>query len=837
VATAELAAVGIPRAAARIRPLPLLALLLQLGMFLCLLYAYDLESRAFLHLGIVVFFAFAVHYFLPLAWRRPFFAAVSLFCLATVFGFQLERWSAAGLNQAAWIAGIGLALIGICHLPTSIAVRAGLLLAAAAGLTVLRAGWAPVPWSAAIWPVLGSMFMFRTALYLHAMKFEKLRPTLVDALCYFFMLPNPCFPLFPVVDFQTLRRTYYDAPDRHAIYQTGVTWLFRGATHLILYRLVYQNFVVGPGDVRTLPQLVQFLVWPFLLYLRISGQFHIIVGMLHLFGFNLPETHRLYYLSSSFTDFWRRINIYWKDFMMKLFFYPTYVRVKQRGPMFALVFATAVVFFATWVLHAYQWFWIRGTWLFTWNDLLFWTVLAALVIVTLGAAARPTWGEAATTGVKTVAVFATISLLWSFWSSESISAWTVAFRGLDAPTTRQVVTALLMLLGVALAIGVPAAVLVRRPPSTAVNLPRSAFAVVAGSAVLIALTRPEVLDRLPKKARDTVAALKTSELNQRDFARLERGYYENLLDVSQFSPELQEIYRTRPDDWVVGMGDDSFRPIDRPPYFELKPNYTRKVMGAVLHSNAHGLRDRDYPRERSPGVGRFALIGASFVMGVGVEDDQTFDHRLEALLNSDRPADKPRYELLNFGVLGYMQIQQIGVVQNKAMEFAPDAVLYFEHSDAVRLTMMGVVNVVFNGRYSDYEFLADIAAKAGAEPGMDQVLIGKKLEPFGREILTGIYREMVDACRARGVEPVWIYLPRPEDFDLGPAEHELQAARDAGFKIIVLDHVYQGDDFSELWLARWDHHPNAAGHDMIARRLHAALKEAKLVEPATPPKF
>ena len=44
---------------------------------------------------------------------------------------------------------------------------------------------------------------------------------------------------------------------------------------------------------------------------RVSGQFHVACGMLHLFGHALPETHRRYLLAESFTDYWRRINIYW----------------------------------------------------------------------------------------------------------------------------------------------------------------------------------------------------------------------------------------------------------------------------------------------------------------------------------------------------------------------------------------------------------------------------------------------------------------------------------------------------------------------------------------------
>jgi len=94
----------------------------------------------------------------------------------------------------------------------------------------------------------------------------------------------------------------------------------------------------------------------FLLYLRVSGQFHLIVGTLHLFGFHLPETHRRYLLASSFTDFWRRINIYWKDFMLKVFFYPVHFRLRRWGATKALVVSTLLVFAATWFFHAYQWF-------------------------------------------------------------------------------------------------------------------------------------------------------------------------------------------------------------------------------------------------------------------------------------------------------------------------------------------------------------------------------------------------------------------------------------------------------------------------------------------------
>ncbi len=89
-----------------------------------------------------------------------------------------------------------------------------------------------------------------------------------------------------------------------------------------------------------LASLACYLVCNYLLYLQVSGQFHIACGMLHLFGFQLPETHHHYLLATGFTDYWRRINIYWKDFMVRLFFNPVVFRLKRWPQPAALAVAT-----------------------------------------------------------------------------------------------------------------------------------------------------------------------------------------------------------------------------------------------------------------------------------------------------------------------------------------------------------------------------------------------------------------------------------------------------------------------------------------------------------------
>ena len=59
--------------------------------------------------------------------------------------------------------------------------------------------------------------------------------------------------------------------------------------------------------------------------------------------------------------------------------------------------ATVTVFLATWLLHAYQSYWLRGSWGFTVPDALFWGILGVLVLVNvqLDARRRPASGRRA----------------------------------------------------------------------------------------------------------------------------------------------------------------------------------------------------------------------------------------------------------------------------------------------------------------------------------------------------------------------------------------------------------------------------------------------------------
>ena len=340
------------------------------------LRTYSVESRAFCEfVTLLALFGFIINHHLPAEMRRPFFLVVCFVGIAGVLG-SASVPAAIGLILAA------LLLIGIAHLPIPMWGRIAILLVCGICLATVRLGTAYASWAAAIVPILASMFMFRLAIYLYDVANGKGPKDIWGRLSYFFMFPNLVFPFFPVVDYAAFGRSYYN-DDAIRIYQRGADFLLRGLIHLLLYRVVYTYFVLAPDSVQGPGTFLQFIVSNFALYLRISGMFHIITGLLVLFGFNLHETHGRYFFANGFIDIWRRMNIYWKDFMQKMIFNPSYLRIKRLGAshITSVVLATGIVFISSWALHAYQWFWLSGTVLFTLPDMMFWAVIGTFLML------------------------------------------------------------------------------------------------------------------------------------------------------------------------------------------------------------------------------------------------------------------------------------------------------------------------------------------------------------------------------------------------------------------------------------------------------------------------
>jgi len=812
--------------------LKFLSLAIQLYLLTVVMRMCFLEHAAFYEkVMTLVFYGFIIHYFLPQRFRLAFFILLSFTAILAVFG----------LADGAWLLGISLVLIGVCHAPIAFWLRVMILVAAAGAMTAARFGYFSVPWSKALWPILASMFMFRLIIYLYDLKHNKAPISFTRTLSYFFLLPNVAFPLFPVVDYNTFCRTYYN-DNQYRIYQKGLKWMFWGVVHLLIYRYINYYWIISPEKVQNTATLVQYMASNYLLIIRLSGQFHLIVGILHLFGFNLPRIMDLYLLSTGFTDYWRRVNVYWKEFIQKVFYYPAYFKMRQVGNTTKLMLATALGFLVTWFLHSYQWFWIRGAFAFSVPDTLFWLSLALLVLANSLYEAKhgrkralvkraATLGEIASKTLRAAGVFVVMAILWSLWVSPTLADWVALISGatVTLPGVFAALAAIIAVLGAATVLYEKWPALKAEASEKEISFFRFAAPMAGAIVLLYFLVQPEFHFRLGLGASHLIADLKTNRLNARDEALLQRGYYEELNNVNTFNSQLWELYAQRPDDWRSLTQTEAVRRTNDFLRYELVPSLDGSIKDAPFKTNRWGMRDDDYEQTPAAKTCRIAMLGASVELGSGLMHEEIFEYLLEKRLNQAHAREKyDRYEILNFSVGGYHLLQQLIILERKVLDFKPNAIFYVAHgSEEGRLFFKSPLTPArLNPAQIPFEDLREILRRAGVTKAMNAEKMAERLAPVSDEILLWAYGRIVEQCRQRDILPVWVCLPTwPGVDDSARVARLVPIAEQAGFIALNLFDAYDGAKGAYLQLAPWDKHPNARGHRLIAERLYEALRK------------
>ena len=134
------------------RPAQFLAVLVQFALIAVVVDYWQLESQLLTRLLWLAFGGFIIHHLLPQRFRLPFFAMLSLVAVLSGVGHIGPNLGVAWLTgkirtidflyhllPGLTLVGIGLALMGLCHLPIRFAARVGLVAVAGAALVFLRA--------------------------------------------------------------------------------------------------------------------------------------------------------------------------------------------------------------------------------------------------------------------------------------------------------------------------------------------------------------------------------------------------------------------------------------------------------------------------------------------------------------------------------------------------------------------------------------------------------------------------------------------------------------------------------------------------------------------------
>jgi len=105
--------------------------------------------------------------------------------------------------------------------------------------------------------------------------------------------------------------------------------------------------------------------------------------------------------------------------------------------------------------------------------------------------------------------------------------------------------------------------------------------------------------------------------------------------------------------------------------YELLPNLDTKYKLVDFKTNSEGFRDRNH--KANPNTVKIAVLGDSFTMGTGVQEQEMYVSQTEKLLNASNK--NVEYELFNFGVSGYALTSYKSILERNALKYNPDLVV------------------------------------------------------------------------------------------------------------------------------------------------------------------
>lgn len=771
----------------------------------------------------------------PAQYVLPFIPAVFIFTYwfskktahyAIALGALVPAYFFLGALNTVALAGTIAAYVFVLSVfkKTKVRILAALLLTGI--LAFLRIGFVNLPVIPLAAPVAGSMIMFRFVLMLYEHHYGKPQATWMQQFTYLLLPPALAFPLFPIVDYKTYLNNH--RPQDARVIRTGLTRIAAGLVFMMTYRVLYLYFIPGYVEVHDALSAFAYTVCNYLYILNVLGVLWMSAGYLGVLGFDLPQVFNYVFLIDSFRDIWRRINVYWRDFIVKLVYYPLYFKLRKKTKA-AILITSLITLTISALLHGWQWFWLQGTLVVSAAGILFWTIIGFVISINLALQKQEgTNGNVRPNiyvhALRITGMFLFMSFMWSLWNSTSLEEWFNLLSYYGEGNARQWLT----ITGTVIAIIALHVLIQRRAEKPAghhvLNQPYHPALLIAVCALFLVPALPALTEKIPGATGAFITAVSEARLNKADESAATENYYNRMLASDGLGTRPWEVHtpggtaKSGLDEACVRREDLLVR--------ELIPNRVTVLNGWTIQTNSYGMRDREYAVPKPEGVYRIAVLGASYEMGSGVAQDSVFEALLENMLNDSVP--QQRIEVLNFSVGGYHLPQQVWVAEKKLPQFQPDLVLCFVHPVDAARTSDYMANMVSNGTDLHYAELYTIRKEAGAEQRMSQKILVNRFFPFANRITEWSLLQVKRASEKAGAYYATVYLPSLGDADdlayykQLHTQHSGNPEWDNGLLLFDLSGVY-GAHPEYYQLANDPTHPNAAAHARIAGMLAAQL--------------
>lgn len=250
-----------------------------------------------------------------------------------------------------------------------------------------------------------------------------------------------------------------------------------------------------------------------------------------------------------------------------------------------------------------------------------------------------------------------------------------------------------------------------------------------------------------------------------------------------------------------------------------RPNAKAELMGVTVGTNADGFRDDEYSVARNERH-RILFLGDSLTLGWGVEQEQSFEHLLEARLDAIRPT-----EVINLGVGNYNTTQEVQLFLDKGAKYQPDqVVLFYFINDAEPVPQKSRFPGLGHSRLVTFYWSRLKALRARLSPGTGFAEYYATLYRDGAEGWArsqAALLELQQQSRARGFDLAVVLLPELHelvDYTFRK-EHEIVMSflRANGIRALDLAPAFANErDPHSLWVSLDDAHPNARAHRLIA---------------------